>query len=77
MVIIFICERGMSGFIGAVATMDTVPMKPEHIAIPVIASMLTPAGTGWAENGFPIDHITGVAPVMGAVLKCPIAVNCT
>src|SRR5215467_1414592 len=26
---------------------------------------------------FMIDHVTGVVPVMGAILKCPVAVNCT
>ena len=40
-------------------------------------SMLTPAGTGCAVNGFPIDHRTGVAAVMGSILKFPMAVNCT
>jgi hypothetical protein len=40
-------------------------------------STLTPAGTGWAENGFPIDHRTGVIAVMGSMLKFPVAVNCT
>jgi hypothetical protein len=40
-------------------------------------STLTPAGTGCAENGFPIDHRTGVIAVMGSILKFPVAVNCT
>jgi hypothetical protein len=40
-------------------------------------STLTPAGTGCAENGFPIDHRTGVIAVMGSMLKFPVAVNCT
>ena len=29
------------------------------------------------EPGGPIDQVTGVAAVMGAMLKFPIAVNCT
>ena len=40
-------------------------------------SMLTPAGTGCAENGFPTDHRTGVAAIMGSMLKFPVAINCT
>jgi len=40
-------------------------------------STLTPAGTGCAENGFPIDHRTGVIAIMGSMLKFPVAVNCT
>jgi hypothetical protein len=40
-------------------------------------STLTPAGTGCAENGFPIDHRTGVIAVMGSMLKFAVAVNCT
>ena len=40
-------------------------------------STLTPAGTGCAENGFPTDHRTGVAAIMGSILKFPMAVNCT
>src|SRR5215510_6568288 len=40
-------------------------------------STLTPAGTGCAENGFPIDHRTAVIAIMGSILKFPVAVNCT
>ena len=42
-----------------------------------MGSMLTPAGTGKVEPGRPIDQVTGVAAVRGAMLKFPIAVNCT
>ena len=75
-VLMVIFESGMFGSMGAVASIMTVPVKPEHRARPFI-STLTPAGTGCAENGFPIDHRTGVAAVMGSILKFPMAVNCT
>src|ERR1700739_1786558 len=39
--------------------------------------MLTPIGAGCVENGFPSDHRTGTFADMGAMLKFPIAVNCT
>jgi hypothetical protein len=39
--------------------------------------MLTPAGTGCVENGFPSDHRTGTFAVIGAMLKFPMAENCT
>jgi hypothetical protein len=39
--------------------------------------MLTPAGTGCVENGFPSDHRTGTFADMGAMLKFPMAENCT
>ena len=39
--------------------------------------MLTPIGAGCVENGFPRDHRTGTFAVMGAMLKFPMAVNCT
>ena len=76
MVLIVIFESGMFGSMGAVASIMTIPVKPEHRARPFM-STLTPAGTGCAENGFPIDHRTGVAAVMGSILKFPMAVNCT
>jgi hypothetical protein len=66
----------MLGSIGAVASTVIVPMKPEHCARPV-GLMLTPAGTGCVENGFPSDHRTGTFADMGAMLKFPMAENCT
>ena len=76
MVLMVIFESGMFGSMGAVASIMTIPVKPEHWASPFM-STLTPAGTGCAENGFPTDHRTGVAAVMGSILKFPMAVNCT
>lgn len=76
MVLMVIFESGMFGSTGAVASIVTIPVKPEHRARPFM-STLTPAGTGCAENGFPIDHRTGVAAIMGSILKFPMAVNCT
>ena len=76
MVLIVIFESGMFESMGAVASIMTIPLKPEHWARPFI-STLTPAGTGCAENGFPTDHRTGVAAIMGSILKFPMAVNCT
>ena len=75
-VVIVIFESGMLGSMGAVASIVTIPVKPEHWARPFM-STLTPAGTGCKEKGFPIDHRTGVIAVMGAMLKFPMAVNCT
>ena len=43
----------------------------------LVTGMLTPIGTGCVENGFSRDHRTGVFAVMGAMLKVPIAENCT
>jgi hypothetical protein len=76
MVIMVIFESGILGSMGAVASIMTIPVKPEHWARPFI-STLTPAGTGCVENGFPTDHRTGVAAVMGSMLKFPMAINCT
>jgi hypothetical protein len=76
MVLIVIFESGMFGSTGAVASIMTIPVKPVHWARPFM-STLTPAGTGCAENGFPTDHRTGVAAIMGSMLKFPMAVNCT
>ena len=76
MVVIVIFESGMFGSMGAVASIVIVPVKPEHWARPFM-STLTPAGTGCVENGFPIDHRTGVIAIMGSMLKFPVAVNCT
>ena len=45
MVIVLICEMGMPGSMGAVAMIETIPLKPEQWARP-FASMLTPAGVG-------------------------------
>jgi len=39
--------------------------------------MLTPIGAACVENGFPRDHRTGTLADMGAMLKFPMAVNCT
>ena len=39
--------------------------------------MLTPIGVGCVENGFSRDHRTGTFAVMGAMLKSPMAENCT
>jgi hypothetical protein len=68
---------GMLGFMGAVAMTVTVPINPEHCAMPVTALMLTPAGTGIEDIKGPIDHVTGVIAFIGAMLKFPIAVNWT
>jgi hypothetical protein len=73
-VLIVIFERGMFGSTGAVASIMTIPVEPEHWARPFM-STLTPAGTGCAENGLPTDHRTGVAAIMGSMLKLPIAEN--
>lgn len=62
--------------IGAVASTVIIPMKPEHCARP-FALMLTPIGGGCVENGLPRDHRTGIFADMGAMLKFPMAVNCT
>jgi hypothetical protein len=72
---LLICDMGMLGFMGAVAMTDTVPIKPEHCAMPVTALMLTPAGTGMEDIKGPIDQVTGVTAFIGAMLKFPIAVN--
>jgi hypothetical protein len=66
---------GMLGFMGAVAITVTVPINPEHCATPVMELMLTPAGTGMDDMRGPIDHVTGVIDVIGAMLKFPIALN--
>lgn len=76
MLLILICESGMLGSMGAVASTVIIPMKPEHCARP-FALMLTPIGAGCVENGLPRDHRTGTLADMGAILKFPIAVNCT
>ena len=52
----------------------TVPVKPEHVAMPVVALMDTPLGV-IPDIEFESDHITGVAAVIGAMLKFPIALN--
>jgi hypothetical protein len=54
----------------------TVPMNPEHWAMPVIGLMLTPAGA-MVEFGIMSDHVTGTVAVMGAMLKFPMALNWT
>jgi len=74
LVIIPICESGMPGSIGAVAMMVTVPVKVVHWAIP-FGLMETPAGTGMAEKGLPIDQSTCGMPDMGAMVYAPVAVN--
>ena len=66
----------MLGSIGAVASTVIIPMKPEHCARP-FALMLTPIGAGCVENGLPNDHLTGIFADIGAMLKFPIAENCT
>jgi hypothetical protein len=70
-----ICDTGMLGSMGAEAVTVTVPINPEHCATPVMGLMVTPAGAGIEENGIPIDHVTGVAAVMGGMVKFPIAMN--
>ena len=75
-VIIDICESGMFGSMGAVAWIVTVPTKVVHCAIP-FALMLTPDGGDMDENGFPIDQRTCGVPVIGVMLKSPMAENCT
>jgi hypothetical protein len=59
------------------ADIVTVPINPEHCAKPLTESMLTPEGAGCVEPGIPMDHWTGTASVIGAMLKFPVAVNCT
>ena len=76
MLFMLIWESGMLGSIGAVASTVIIPMKPEHWARP-FALMLTPIGAGCEENGLPRDHRTGTFADMGAMLKFPMAVNCT
>ena len=76
MVLIVICDIAMLGSAGEVASTVIIPMNPEHWARP-FASMLTPVGAGWVENGFPSDHLTGKFADIGDMLKVPIAVNCT
>src|ERR1051326_2845631 len=66
----------MLGSMGAVASTVTVPMKPEHCARP-LGLMLTPIGAGCVENGFPSDHRTATFADIGAMLKFPMAENCT
>jgi len=66
----------MLGSIGAVAWTVIIPIKPEHCARP-FALMLTPIGVGCVENGFSNDHRTGTFADMGAMLKFPMAENCT
>lgn len=75
MVIVLICAKGTWGSAGAEAMMKTVPVNPEHWAMPVMELMVTPTGGIDEDIAFPIDHITGVDAVMGAMLKFPIAVN--
>lgn len=76
MLFMLIWESGMFGSIGAVASTVIIPMKPEHCARPFVL-MLTPIGAGCVENGLPSDHLTGTFADMGAMLKFPMAVNCT
>ncbi len=76
MVLIVIWEIGIFGSTGDVASTAIIPVNPEHWARP-FASMLTPAGTGCVEKGLPKDQRTGGFAVIGAMLKVPMAMNCT
>ena len=54
----------------------TMPENVEQDASPFWL-MVTPAGVGMVENGFPIDQRTCGTADIGAILKLPITVNCT
>lgn len=54
----------------------TVPENVEQEARPFWLIVIPP-GMGMPENGLPIDHRTCGMADMGAMLKFPIAVNCT
>lgn len=56
-VIIPICINDMDGSMGAVAWIVTMPENVEQEANPFWL-IVTPAGTGIIENGFPMDHVT-------------------
>jgi hypothetical protein len=47
----------MDGSMGAVAWIVTMPENVEQEANPFWL-IVTPAGTGIIENGFPMDHVT-------------------
>ena len=64
-----------SGFPVKSAVIVTVPTNPEHCALPFI-SILTPAGI-CGLPGIPINHCTEIGAVIGAMLKFPVAINCT
>lgn len=85
LIIAFICEMGMLGSAGAVASMVAIPVNPLHRAMP-LASMLGPVdmamdmgiGVGDMKGGLPTLQSTGVdVSVIGAMLKVPVAMNCT
>ncbi len=65
--IMFICDIGIMGSMGAVAEIVTVPVNVVHCAMP-LELMVTPAGTGAFANGIPMVHITCGMAVMGAML---------
>lgn len=91
LIIEFICESGVLGFEGAVASMVTIPTKPLHCAMPVPLIVGMPEddakiedridigiGVGDMNGGLPTLHITGMDMTLaGAILNIPVAMNCT
>lgn len=91
LIIEFICESGVFGFEGAVASMVTMPTKPLHCANPVPLIVGLPEddakiddridigiGVGDINGGFPTLHITGMdMTLVGDMLNIPVAMNCT
>ena len=85
LIIAFICVMGMLGSAGAVASMVVIPVNPLHCATP-LASILGPVdmatdigiGVGDMKDGLPTLQSTGGdVTVIGAMLKVPVAMNCT
>src|SRR5215471_4142103 len=77
-VIEVICRSGISGSVGAVASMIALPTKPLHCARPLTSMVAAGMVGGGEPNGLPILHSTGVdITVIGAILNVPVAMNCT
>ncbi len=87
MVMALICEIGIVGSTGAVASTVAIPTKPLHCARPLASTVGDPEdmelddiviGMGIAGNGLPMLHITGgEATVIGAMLNVAVAMNWT
>jgi hypothetical protein len=93
LIIEFICESGVLGFDGAVASMVAIPTKPLHCARPLPSMVGVPAaaadakieecidigmGVGDMKGGFPTLHSTGMDMTLeGDMLNIPVAMNCT
>jgi hypothetical protein len=89
LIIEFICESGVFGFAGAVASIVAMPTKPLHCAmpLPLIVGMAAPdidddidmgMGVDDMNGGFPTLHITGIdMTLVGDMLNMPVAINCT